>query len=250
MPAGGIISHLTAKCGDNIHDRGVVEIAASSVSGTQYPRNAADLESETLFQSESIPGQWICLDFKTLRIEPTHYTIRTGYLCHLKSWAVEGSDDGAPWTEIDWRENNSDLNDERAVKTFVISQSGSFGWIHLRQTGPNHGDNNCLVLGAFEVLGAVVGLLDDFVKFCFLTAPVFPFRWTPFNVVISGLTARTKGLCSSHPRKAGFRNNRSNQRPGCQRGRLRLLVWKARSEERVLTFRIEQSLIWDEGAQE
>jgi hypothetical protein len=66
------------------------------------------------FKSEDELGQWICFDFKTLRIKPTHYTIQTycgerkGH--HLKSWAIEGSDDGVSWTEIDLRENNSDLD--------------------------------------------------------------------------------------------------------------------------------------------
>jgi hypothetical protein len=109
-PFNGIISYLTAKCDGNVHDRGVVKITASSVSRTYYPQNAADLEDNPSFRSEDEPGQWICLDFKTLRIEPTHYTIRTGCENQLKSWAVEGSDDGASWTEIDRREDNGHLN--------------------------------------------------------------------------------------------------------------------------------------------
>jgi hypothetical protein len=71
---------------------------------------------------------------------------------------VEGSDDGASCTEIDRRENNSDLNGKLTVKTFAVSQSGSFGRIRLRQTGPNHRGNNHLVLNSFEVFGAVTGL--------------------------------------------------------------------------------------------
>jgi hypothetical protein len=75
-------------------------------------------------------------DFKALRIAPTHYTIRTfndGPSCgHLKSWAIEGSDDGASWTEINRRENNHDLNDRWAVKTFAAARSGSFHIIRLR----------------------------------------------------------------------------------------------------------------------
>jgi hypothetical protein len=39
----GIISHLTAKCSGNIHQRCVVKITASSVSNTDYPWNAAQL---------------------------------------------------------------------------------------------------------------------------------------------------------------------------------------------------------------
>jgi hypothetical protein len=108
------------------------------------------------------PDEWICWDFKALRIEPTHYTIRTNsdrakYL-HLKSWTVEGSDDGAPWKEIDRSENNSDVNDRFAVKTFVVSRFGSFRRIRLRQTGPNYRGKNYLQFCAFEVFGTVAGL--------------------------------------------------------------------------------------------
>jgi hypothetical protein len=71
---------------------------------------------------------------------------------------VEGSDDGASWTDFDRREDNSDLNGELAMKTFTVSRSGSFERIRLRQTGPNHRGNNRLVLSVCEVFGAVAGL--------------------------------------------------------------------------------------------
>jgi hypothetical protein len=71
---------------------------------------------------------------------------------------VEGSDDGASWTEIDRREDNSDLNDEFAVKTFAVWRSGCFGMVRLRQTGLNHNGNDFLILSAFELFGAVAGL--------------------------------------------------------------------------------------------
>jgi hypothetical protein len=147
------------KCGGNVHDKGAVEITASSVLYGK-PQNAADFGDKDLyFLSQEKPGQWICWDFKMLRIEPTHYTIRThSGPSYLKSWAVEGSDDGASWTEIDRRENNSDLNANLSVKTFAVSRSGSFPRIRLRQTGPNHRGDNCLVLRAFKVFGAVAGL--------------------------------------------------------------------------------------------
>jgi hypothetical protein len=115
-------------------------------------------------QGNSSFAEWICLDFKTLRIEPTHYTIQAGDRVVLKSWAVEGSDDGALWTEIDRCENNSDLNGRRAMKTFAFCRSRSFGRIRLLQTGPNHEANNQLVLRAVEFFGTVAGLPDDFEK--------------------------------------------------------------------------------------
>jgi hypothetical protein len=83
------------------------------------------------FASEDRPGQWFCVDYKVLKIEPTHYTVLVGNAGHLRSWVVERSDDGVTWTEIDRRENNDDLNKAYAVKTFAIAQSGTFGKVRL-----------------------------------------------------------------------------------------------------------------------
>jgi hypothetical protein len=87
---------------------------------------------------------------------------------HLKSWAVEGSDDGAMWTEIDRRENNIDLNDKDALKMFAVARDVCFRMIRLRQTDPNHYDHNDLLLSAFEVFGAVARLEQIVSVKCFL----------------------------------------------------------------------------------
>jgi hypothetical protein len=182
----GIISYLTAKCRGNVHAKGLVEITVSSNSDSAW--NVANLDDEnpwttveimtnywshsrddyymrSNFCSENEPDEWICWDFKILRIEPAHYTIQTGPDSHLKSWAVEGSDDGASWTEIDRGENKSHLNegcgcdftDNRALVNFAVSRSGSFRMIRLRQIGPNHSGDDVLVLGCLQIFGAVAG---------------------------------------------------------------------------------------------
>jgi hypothetical protein len=159
---------LTEKWGGNVHDKGVVEITGSKIHHSHHgdlnygPRVTADLASDSYFETDNRPDQWICFDFKTVRTEPTHYTIRThqydpGY-AHLKNWVVEGSDDAVSWTEIDRRENNSDINKAWDVKMFAVSRSGSFKMIRLRQTGLNHRHSHRLVLRAFEVFGSITGL--------------------------------------------------------------------------------------------
>jgi hypothetical protein len=57
-PLGGIVSHLTAQCGGNVHDKGAVEITSSSV-GLGTPWNAADLGTNSDFWSNNSPGQRI-----------------------------------------------------------------------------------------------------------------------------------------------------------------------------------------------
>jgi hypothetical protein len=173
MPEGGTIADLTAKCGGNVGDKGVVTITASSICRRDSaPRNVADLANkDSEFCSANKPHQWSDWDFKELKIEPTHSTIRTHKgapnTAHLKSWAIEGSDnDGETWMEIDRRENNNDLNAKWAVKTFPVLPSGSFSLIRLRTlchqgTTPNHrddDDDDFLALSGFEILGTVIGL--------------------------------------------------------------------------------------------
>jgi hypothetical protein len=52
-PFVGIIAHLTKQCGGNVHDRGVVNITASTTSGSCHPKNAADLTTNDCFESYS-----------------------------------------------------------------------------------------------------------------------------------------------------------------------------------------------------
>jgi hypothetical protein len=80
-------------------------------------------------------------------------------LVHLKNWVIEGSIDGRSWSEIDRQENNNtDLNGPYAVKTFCVSKVDTFRMIRLRQIGLNHRNDNYIVLTAFELFGAVIGL--------------------------------------------------------------------------------------------
>jgi hypothetical protein len=153
----GIIAHLTRECGGNVHDRHVVDVTCGSFeketeganphSGAYYnwsqcaAKNAADLESDSIFRSAYRPkkedirhtrNNWICYDFKERRIVPTHYTIRTngdygtGY-SHLKSWLVETSADGKNWREVAREENNTQLNGKYLLPHLRLRMAGSAG---------------------------------------------------------------------------------------------------------------------------
>jgi hypothetical protein len=107
-PLDGIISHLTAKFGGNVHDRGVVHITANRVL-SNHPnyaaKHVADLGTDSNFYSANDANQSICFDFKKMKITPTHYSIRTNSSgpnsSHLKSWVLEGSKEGNSWIEFD-----------------------------------------------------------------------------------------------------------------------------------------------------
>jgi hypothetical protein len=159
-PFLGIIAYLTAKFGGNVHDRGVVNITAYvDQGGTIGPKNVADLSSDSIYNSGGVPNQWICFDFKTMQVAPTHYTVRSysagpnGW--HLKNWVIEGSQDGNSWTEIDRRENNADLNSSHAVKTFAISKRGSFRMLRLFLIGPAHNGGHGMIISRVEFFGTL-----------------------------------------------------------------------------------------------
>jgi hypothetical protein len=154
----GIISYLTTKHGGNVHEKGIVTITSKSVcyDDPDYaPQNVADLTSNSRFISEE-PGQWICWDFREMRVRPTHYTIEAIW---LKSWVVEGSLDGKSWTEIAWVRDNHIFNGRCQTYIFIVSwavlNSVECRFIRLTQTDKNHNGEDFLYLCSVEFFGTL-----------------------------------------------------------------------------------------------
>jgi hypothetical protein len=163
-----IISYLTKKHGGNVHEKGIVTITSKSIravpkhlSRRAYaPTNVADLTSNHCFDSNDEPGQWVCWDFREMRVRPTHYIITAPW---LKSWVVEGSLDGKRWTEIDRQTNNQDFKELRNTASFAVSKSAECRFIRLTQTDKRHDklvdkrrcNDDYLVLRAVEFFGTL-----------------------------------------------------------------------------------------------
>ena len=160
----GVIAHLTREFGGNVHDKGIVDVTASSVIDDGYndddyhPKNAVDLGTlSESFWSENEENSWICYDFKERRVTPTSYSVRSSDGIFLKSWVIEVSNDRDSWTEIDHREDNNDLKGQYALCNFKIPHvpGDSFRFFRLRQTGNNHTGNNSLSLSSLEIFGTL-----------------------------------------------------------------------------------------------
>jgi predicted nucleic acid-binding Zn-ribbon protein len=149
----GIISHLTKKHSGHVHEMGIVTITAKSVSYNSL-KNVADLTSYASYSSVNEPGQWVCWDFGTMRITPTHYTLLAP---GLKSWIVEASLDGHRWTEIHRQTNNEDFVRANAA-SFTCSELAESRFIRLIQTGKRHTGDYYLVLSAVEFFGTASAL--------------------------------------------------------------------------------------------
>ena len=160
-PLDGILARLTRECGGNVHEKGVVEVTASSESDVGYDaRHVVELGKDSWFQSDDDkPDSWICYDFKALRVAPTGYSIRTAFECFPRSWVIEVSNDGSAgsWEVVDRRDDNEDLHGSRVTRNFAISAPtrGNFRFVRLRQTGKNHHGDDVLALSALEVFGTL-----------------------------------------------------------------------------------------------
>jgi hypothetical protein len=125
-----------------------------------YPgKNTVDLGTPSCFQSPNLANQWICYDFKNMRVKPTYYSV-CSYSSnpnshHLKSWALETSEDGSKWTEVDKREDNYDLNGSNITKSFQLRRGENCRFVRLRQTGKNHCGFDIMMLSAFELFGTL-----------------------------------------------------------------------------------------------
>ena len=157
-----IISELSRKCGGNVHDTGMVNVTASSVySISHYPKNAVDLETNAYYLSMNERDSWICYDFKSRRVIPVSYSVRSYRRCpgsfHPKSWVIEVSDDGTEgsWQQLDRRDDNDDLNGHQVTGRFHIRTvpTEPFRFFRLRQTGENHHGNYYLALCSLDISG-------------------------------------------------------------------------------------------------
>jgi hypothetical protein len=147
----GIISYFTKKHGGNVHEKGFVIITSkSAASGT--PHVVADLNSTAFFRSNDERDQWICWDFREMRIKPSHYTITAGY---LKSWIVEGSTDGASWTAMDEQKDTLDFKSGWDTGSFAVSKPAECRFVRLTQTDQTHQRKDTLSLESLELFGTV-----------------------------------------------------------------------------------------------
>ena len=158
-PLSGIIAYLTRECGGNVHEKEIIKVTASSVYGDCHPKNAVDLETDSIYQSRNEQNTWLCYDFKDRRVIPTSYSVKSFRYGpgshHLKSWVLEVSNTGTSWKEVDRRDNNNDLNDAHVTRNFRIPKIASerSRFVRLRQIGPNHRLGYYMGITAMEIFG-------------------------------------------------------------------------------------------------
>jgi hypothetical protein len=149
----GIHSRCYCDCGDGAS--GVCQCLKPATGEPEYrPKFVIDFGSGEFFYSTNEPEQWVCLDFRQISVRPTHYTLAAGW---LKSWVIEGSLDGANWTELDRQTDTQDFANLRrlAAASFTVAHPEESRFIRLSQTVENHNGDDVLLLGAFQCFGTI-----------------------------------------------------------------------------------------------
>ncbi|KAK8871770.1 hypothetical protein M9Y10_007511 [Tritrichomonas musculus] len=155
----GIFNYLQKN--GNIKDE--VDITYSSFGGGD-PFNLLQYgDNQNFLETQSQRNSWICFEFKKHEVIPSGYIIRSYYTDnshHLKTWKLEGSNDGQSWVTLDSQENNDSLNGGSRVHMFPINEHKDepFKYLRIQQTGPNwYGEKyHYLLLNSIEFYGKVL----------------------------------------------------------------------------------------------
>ena len=137
----GILRHLCNEAGENVHDKGVVEIWSSTDIQDQcyHPKNVVDFKLDSFFAPKNVENVDICFDFKEKQIQPTNYSIQSAKISNfnsLRNWVVEVSNDKVNWEIVDQHSNDPALNGSCKIATFNTKQTDLFyRYIRIRQTG-------------------------------------------------------------------------------------------------------------------
>jgi hypothetical protein len=148
---------LCWKCRGNAVDLGLVSVTMKSIDRGHawlsargffdpYPRE---------FRSHEEPGQWVCFDFKEMRIHLTHYVI-TRQFRSILSWVLEMSIDGTNWREIDRQTNVPKIIHGMDTVRFDIADCPEGRFLRLTQTGPNQAGSDMLSIFGLDLFGTLL----------------------------------------------------------------------------------------------
>ena len=160
----GIIAHLAGLPGErytNPAEAGLITVTASSLAPDSSPPSAVLGNEVVRFVTRAAPNSWVQFDFGQYRVAPTHYALRhyaSWDTEALRSWTLEGSEDGTTWCLLSMVQNDASLNQRGATHTWATNQLFAgvhFRYLRLTQRGPNSNRHHFLALSGFEVHGAL-----------------------------------------------------------------------------------------------
>jgi len=154
----GIFYGLSRKLGRNLAESSDIDVTASSITGSNTPKNVLKNDN-SYWQSKDIPNSWIQFDFKERRVLITSYSMSV--LNRVKSWKVEGSNDGSAFDIIDsqvestvFQSGNNIYNHPSSQKNFhVQNNSKYYRYIRITSTSKTWINFDYFYISVFELFG-------------------------------------------------------------------------------------------------
>ena len=109
-------------------------------------------------------GSWYCVDIGPGRLlAPSHYALRNvsrSYAHAPRSWRLEASKDTKKWVLLSEHVNDMSVDTKSgACARFDLNQhvrKDAYRYFCITQTGPNAFGKNVLIMGGFELYGALI----------------------------------------------------------------------------------------------
>ncbi|OHT03236.1 hypothetical protein TRFO_29423 [Tritrichomonas foetus] len=159
----GIFEKLSNEYKTNIIDCGLIKISGTSLTENDRNnlKNVINSEWNGEWHSTNSDNGYIQIEFSNMKVSLEYYLIKTyggqQNEKHLRSWVVEGSDDGKNWTVINSANNDSRLNGPGKVAIVpCIGFQPLCKIIRIRQDGPSFaGPGAGFALTNIELYGKV-----------------------------------------------------------------------------------------------
>lgn len=144
-------------------DAGALVASASAPLYSGYPIEQATDHAgagarPALVQTGSPVGAWVqwrIADSKR-KFKPNYYVLHgndEAGSAQLRSWKLQGSNDGASWTDLDVRASDSTIG-QNVPRGFAVADAGqSFSYFRILQTGVNSDNSSWLAIGEIELYG-------------------------------------------------------------------------------------------------
>lgn len=160
----GVFARLKRETGQNCALNGTIVATASNThcGVLTILFDKSDWGQASYWHHDTVKDGWFQVDFKDRRLVMTHYAIHNSVYWvrehdFLKTWTVEGSNDGTKWSVIDSRTNDGTLHGKDKVQALFKCNGDTnhaFRFIRLYQRGVSHDPSNYhFLISQFEVFG-------------------------------------------------------------------------------------------------
>lgn len=153
---GWIATNSYREAWRNPHVAGRVKVHSSSLAKGSRSTLVDKVPSEAW--TADIPSSWISIDLGPYRrLTLNYYTLRHGLNFKadaLRTWDLQGSNDGINWKTIKRHTNDKSLHGQFVVASWPVQNcTDGYRFFRVLQTGHNSSNHNFLALSGFEFYG-------------------------------------------------------------------------------------------------